>query len=99
MSQSLPFGGCKKSGYDRFAGPEGLRGLCNVRSICEDRVSFIRNAIPPPMHYPATGVGHKFAQGLINFFYSTSLLGNLKGVWALIVYGAGGAGAAKSKAD
>lgn len=23
MSQSLPFGGCKKSGYDRFAGPEG----------------------------------------------------------------------------
>lgn len=24
MSQSLPFGGCKKSGYDRFAGPEGI---------------------------------------------------------------------------
>jgi acyl-CoA reductase-like NAD-dependent aldehyde dehydrogenase len=37
MSQSLPFGGAKKSGYDRFAGPEGLRGLCMVRSICEDR--------------------------------------------------------------
>ena len=37
MSQSLPFGGCKKSGYDRFAGPEGLRGLCMVRSVCEDR--------------------------------------------------------------
>jgi len=31
MSQSLPFGGCKKSGYDRFAGPEGLRGLCMIR--------------------------------------------------------------------
>ena len=31
MSQSLPFGGHKKSGYDRFAGPEGLRGLCNIR--------------------------------------------------------------------
>ena len=96
MSQSLPFGGCKKSGYDRFAGPEGLRGLCNIKSICVDRVPFIRNAIPPPMHYPATGVGHKFAQGLISFFYSTSLLGNLKGVLALIIYGAGG-GAAKSK--
>jgi len=37
MNQSLPFGGCKKSGYDRFAGPEGLRGLCNIRSCCEDR--------------------------------------------------------------
>ena len=31
MSQSLPFGGSKKSGYDRFAGPEGLRGLCMIR--------------------------------------------------------------------
>jgi len=64
MNQSLPFGGCKKSGYDKFAGPEGLRGLCLARSVCEDRVPFIRNAIPPPMHYPATGVGHKFAQVL-----------------------------------
>ena len=90
MSQSLPFGGCKKSGYDRFAGPEGLRGLCNIRSICIDRVPFIRNSIPPPMHYPSTGVGHKFAQGLIHMFYSTSLIGNFKGIWYLMKYGSGG---------
>ena len=25
------------SGYDRFAGPEGLRGLCNVKSVVADR--------------------------------------------------------------
>ena len=49
MSQSLPFGGCKKSGYDRFAGPEGLRGLCMIRSVCEDLIPFIRNSIPSPM--------------------------------------------------
>jgi acyl-CoA reductase-like NAD-dependent aldehyde dehydrogenase len=55
MSQSLPFGGCKKSGYDRFAGPEGLRGLCSIRSVCEDLIPFLRNGIPPPMQYPATG--------------------------------------------
>lgn len=84
MSQSLPFGGCKKSGYDRFAGPEGLRGLCMIRSICEDKFGFIRNSIPPPMHYPSTSIGHHFAQGLIGFFYSTSLVGNLQGVWKLI---------------
>lgn len=28
MCQSLPFGGVKHSGFDRFAGVEGLRGLC-----------------------------------------------------------------------
>ena len=86
MNQSLPFGGRNKSGYDRFAGPEGLRGLCMVRSVCEDLVPFIRNSIPPPMHYPATGVGHFFAQGLIHMFYSTSILGNIKGVFMLAKY-------------
>ena len=90
--------GCKKSGYDRFAGPEGLRGLCNTRSICEDKVGFIRNAIPPPMHYPATGVGFQFASGLLKMFYSTSLLGNLRGVIDLIMYSSGG-GAKTDKKD
>lgn len=86
MSQSLPFGGLKKSGYDRFAGPEGLRGLCSIRSVCEDLIPFIRNSIPSPMQYPSTGIGPNFAQGLINFFYSTSLLGNISGIISLIKY-------------
>ena len=86
MSQSLPFGGLKKSGYDRFAGPEGLRGLCSIRSICEDLIPFIRNSIPPPMQYPSTGVGHLFAQGLIKFFYSPSIFGTMEGIGALMKY-------------
>ena len=86
MSQSLPFGGIKKSGYDRFAGPEGLRGLCMIRSICEDLIPFVRNSIPPPMHYPSTGVGHLFAQGLIKLFYAQSIVGTLQGIAALINY-------------
>lgn len=87
MSQSLPFGGLKKSGYDRFAGPEGLRGLCSIRSVCEDLIPFIRNSIPPPMQYPSSMVGPKFAQGLIHFFYSTNIIDNIKGVLMLIKYG------------
>ena len=87
MSQSLPFGGCKKSGYDRFAGPEGLRGLCLVKSVCEDWIPFLKNSIPAPMHYPSTGVaGQKFAQGLIHLFYSLSLYDKLKGIFYLIKY-------------
>jgi acyl-CoA reductase-like NAD-dependent aldehyde dehydrogenase len=99
LNQSLPFGGCKKSGYDRFAGPEGLRGLCLIRSVCEDRFGFIRNAIPPPMQYPSTGTGQSFAQGLIKFFYSTSLLGNFGGIWQLIAPTNLLAGAAKEMKD
>ena len=37
MCQSLPFGGVKHSGFDRFAGVEGLRGLCVPKAVCQDR--------------------------------------------------------------
>lgn len=37
MCQSLPFGGVKDSGFDRFAGVEGLRGLCVPKAVCQDR--------------------------------------------------------------
>ena len=37
MCQALPFGGVKDSGFDRFGGVEGLRGLCVPKAVCEDR--------------------------------------------------------------
>eukprot|EP00595_Chromulina_sp_UTEXLB2642_P001433 CAMPEP_0196765278 /NCGR_PEP_ID=MMETSP1095-20130614/7935_1 /TAXON_ID=96789 ORGANISM="Chromulina nebulosa, Strain UTEXLB2642" /NCGR_SAMPLE_ID=MMETSP1095 /ASSEMBLY_ACC=CAM_ASM_000446 /LENGTH=404 /DNA_ID=CAMNT_0042123067 /DNA_START=352 /DNA_END=1563 /DNA_ORIENTATION=+ len=81
MSQSLPFGGKKHSGYDRFAGPEGLRGLCHIKSVCVDRFFSVRTTIPPAMQYPASlnNTGPKFAMGLINMFYGTSIYQKLKG--------------------
>ncbi len=33
----LPFGGRGGSGYGRFGGREGLRGICNLKSVCRDR--------------------------------------------------------------
>lgn len=32
----LPFGGRGGSGYGRFGGEEGLRGICNVKAVCRD---------------------------------------------------------------
>ena len=46
MAQSLPFGGVKESGFDRFAGIEGLRGCCNVKSVVVDGIPLIRTDIP-----------------------------------------------------
>jgi acyl-CoA reductase-like NAD-dependent aldehyde dehydrogenase len=53
----LPFGGRKGSGYGRFAGQEGLRSLCNQKSITRDRFAWagIKTAIPPPMDVPLSG--------------------------------------------
>mmetsp|Transcript_44242 Transcript_44242/g.120536 ORF Transcript_44242/g.120536 Transcript_44242/m.120536 type:complete len:245 (-) Transcript_44242:580-1314(-) len=84
MNQSLPFGGCKKSGFDRFAGPEGLRGLCMIRSVCEDRFPAIKNSIPPPLQYPSKGSGPTFAQGLMLMFYSPSLTMKAQGLIELL---------------
>ena len=33
----LPFGGRGGSGYGRFGGQEGLRSICNLKSVCRDR--------------------------------------------------------------
>lgn len=48
--QSLPFGGVKHSGFGRFAGVEGLRACCLVKSVVEDRWwPFIKTKIPKPI--------------------------------------------------
>jgi acyl-CoA reductase-like NAD-dependent aldehyde dehydrogenase len=53
----LPFGGRKGSGYGRFAGQEGLRSLCNQKSITRDKFAWVgvKTAIPPPMDVPLQG--------------------------------------------
>ncbi len=84
MSQSLPFGGRGKSGFGRFAGPEGLRGLCVLRSVCDDRFGFLRASIPAPLQYPSSGSGFQFATSLIKTFYGYGLKQKLSGVIGLL---------------
>mmetsp|Transcript_7006 Transcript_7006/g.19782 ORF Transcript_7006/g.19782 Transcript_7006/m.19782 type:complete len:603 (-) Transcript_7006:65-1873(-) len=74
MCQSLPFGGVKESGFDRFAGIEGLRGMCVPKAVCEDRFPLLmKTDIPPPLQYPVDDVAFDFINALCNMFYGLSL--------------------------
>lgn len=69
----LPFGGVGGSGYGRFAGEEGLRGLCNTKSICQDRWPGVRTQIPARLDYPIKNAvkAWKFCSGLVHIGYAT----------------------------
>ncbi|GAA5972474.1 hypothetical protein JCM3765_001212, partial [Sporobolomyces pararoseus] len=88
LNQSLPFGGAKASGNaGRFAGPEGLRGLCNLKAVCEDRFhGTVQTGIPPLLSYPIkSGKGAwKFVSGLVGFVYGKDSSQRLGGIWKLI---------------
>lgn len=88
LVQSLPFGGCKESGFGRFAGIEGLRALCLERSIVVDRIPGVKTSIPPCIDFPIqTEKGYPFTEALIQLFYNESLLAKIKGILGLIKNG------------
>lgn len=83
----LPFGGVRGSGYGRFAGEEGLRGLCNIKAICEDRWGWagIKTAIPKQIRYPIpdTTKGFGFVKSVNELGYGTGIRGKLNGLRGL----------------
>ncbi|CAG7919562.1 unnamed protein product [Penicillium olsonii] len=92
----LPFGGVRGSGYGRFAGEEGLRGLCNTKAVCADRFpKLIGTAIPPRVDYPiqkkegAAGAkdGQKaweMCKGVVETGYQYTLGGWIAGLFRLL---------------
>jgi acyl-CoA reductase-like NAD-dependent aldehyde dehydrogenase len=84
----LPFGGTKGSGYGRFAGKEGLRGVCNQKAITRDRWPGIKTSIPRPMDLPLKGKGAaqkawEMAQGVVWLGYG-DWSGKITGLKGLI---------------
>ncbi|KAK1825138.1 Meiotic Sister-Chromatid recombination aldehyde dehydrogenase [Friedmanniomyces endolithicus] len=66
----LPFGGARGSGYGRFAGEEGLRGLCNVKSVCVDRwPGLVKTAIPGNLDYPQRKGSFGMGRGVVEVGY------------------------------
>jgi acyl-CoA reductase-like NAD-dependent aldehyde dehydrogenase len=87
---SMPFGGVKGSGYGRFGGEEGLRALCNIKSVCEDatwaRWLGMRTKIPPPLQYPIKDgrTGWEMCLGVVGLGYGTSWRERLEGLWRIV---------------
>lgn len=81
----LPFGGTKASGYGRFAGEEGLRGLCNAKSVCSDRFPWlIKTSIPGKLDYPMQAGAYKMGKGVAEFGYGDSLSRTIEGIKKMI---------------
>jgi len=84
----LPFGGVRGSGYGRFAGEEGLRGLSNTKAVCEDRFGWlgIRTAIPPPIQYPVPDQekSWRFARGVVEIGYGLTVGRKIGGLLGLL---------------
>lgn len=79
MCQSLPFGGVKHSGFGRFAGVEGLRACCLVKSVVEDRWGpYIKTKIPKPIQYPVGENGFEFQQSLVELLYGLNIRDKLR---------------------
>ncbi|XP_010546977.1 PREDICTED: aldehyde dehydrogenase 22A1 [Tarenaya hassleriana] len=79
MCQSLPFGGVKDSGFGRFAGIEGLRACCLVKSVVEDRWwPIIKTKIPKPIQYPVAENGFEFQEALVEALYSLNIWDRLR---------------------
>lgn len=88
LNQALPFGGTKASGNAlRFAGPEGLRGLCNVKAVTEDRLhGLVQTGIPPLLAYPINSgaASWRFVSGLIQLMYGAGIRERAEGIWRLV---------------
>lgn len=86
---SMPFGGRDGSGYGRFGGEEGLKGLCNIKSVTEDawwaNLLGMRTRIPLPLRYPVDEkAGWDACRGVVETGYALGLAARAKGVVVLL---------------
>jgi len=99
MCQSLPFGGVKASGFDRFAGIEGLRGCCHIKSLAQDKWGgLIDTRLPPLLSYPVGESGFSFVCALCHLFYGR-MGERLSACWRLAITSMARKSASKPKAS
>jgi acyl-CoA reductase-like NAD-dependent aldehyde dehydrogenase len=84
LCQSLPFGGVRQSGSDRFAGVEGLRACCVVKAVTTDRVSWIKTRLPAHFKYPVTANAYAFSVAVITAAYDVLGLTHMDSIRNLV---------------
>jgi acyl-CoA reductase-like NAD-dependent aldehyde dehydrogenase len=69
MAQDLTFGGVKESGFGRMNGREGLRSMCNIKAVVDDRFPINQ----PNKMYPVTPAQYGTFGGVIELVYGRGL--------------------------
>ena len=65
MAHGLTFGGVKASGFGRMNGREGLRSMCNIKAVVDDRFPINQ----PNKMYPVTPKKYGTFAGVIDLVY------------------------------
>ncbi len=76
MAQDLTFGGVKASGYGRMNGREGLRSMCNIKAVVDDRF---------PLHlpnklFPVASGDYGMFGGVIDMLYGQGVMARVRGL-------------------
>ena len=80
MAQDLTFGGVKSSGFGRINGREGLRAMCNVKAVLDDRLPF---TIPSKV-YPVSAKDFGLTRSTLELIYGRGLSRKLRGLKRLV---------------
>jgi acyl-CoA reductase-like NAD-dependent aldehyde dehydrogenase len=80
MAQDLTFGGVKASGFGRMNGREGLRSMCNIKAVVDDRLPL---HIPNKL-FPVAQGDFGLSSGVIDLLYGKGLAQKWAGLTRLI---------------
>jgi acyl-CoA reductase-like NAD-dependent aldehyde dehydrogenase len=80
MVQGLTFGGVKASGYGRMNGREGLRSMCNIKAVVDDRLPIHQ----PNRLFPVAPSDYARFGGVIDLLYGKGLAQKWRGLKHLL---------------
>ena len=80
MAQDLTFGGVKESGFGRMNGREGLRSMCNIKAVVDDRFPIHQ----PSKMYPIKPSLYGTFGGVIDLVYGRGFKQRWRGLLKLL---------------